>query len=252
MFKTLKIDQPLAVVDTETTGRDAKSASIIEVGVIRFFPDGKQDARVWVVDPGVPIPADATAAHGYTDEKVRGLPRFKSKALDVRQFIGSCAVACYNVPYDRAVLYHEFLRAGLRWDLKRGWLDAKDIFFAHQPRDLTAAVSFYLGRDHAGAHGAEADALATAEVLDAQVALYPDLPKTLTDLIEHTRDKESLDVEGKFRLVNDVVVMNFGKHKGEPAARNRGFLQWMLKNDFLPDAMEIADAILADRQPKLF
>ncbi len=124
-------------------------------------------------------------------------------------------------------------------------LDAQRIYHEREPRDLAAAVRFFCGQDHAGAHGALADAEATAAILDAQVAHYADLPRTVAALHESMTD---VDVGGRFRTEGGRVVFAFGKHLGCPldevARRDPSYLSWLLGQDFLDDAKALVGQAL--------
>ena len=128
-------------------------------------------------------------------------------------------------------------------------IDACHIFHQRERRDLTAAYRFYCGLDHDGAHGAAADVLATLAILDAQVARYDDLPRTIDGLHEHCTDPKALDLSGMFgRCEEGTVVFIKGKYKGrslEDIARTKpDYLQWMLRDDYFDDTKRIASEAL--------
>ena len=124
------------------------------------------------------------------------------------------------------------------------------IYHRKEPRDLSAAVQFYCGRDHAGAHGAEADARATLDVLKAQLARYDDLPKTTAELDEYLvpRDPLNADRTGLLRWSNGKLCVNFGKKKGTPLmeifTHERNWLKWFAKGNFETDARMIVQDLL--------
>ena len=124
------------------------------------------------------------------------------------------------------------------------------IYHKMEPRDLTAAVRFYCGRDHKGAHGAEADARATLDVLKAQLEKYADLPKTTAEMDEYLvpRDPLNADRQGMLRWINGELCINFGKKKGvslkELFLHEQNFLKWFVKGNFETDARMIVQDLL--------
>jgi DNA polymerase-3 subunit epsilon len=127
-----------------------------------------------------------------------------------------------------------------------------EIFHARERRDLAAAVRFYCGHEHVGAHGAAADALATAKVFDAILARYTDLPKTVAELYEGFRDPKAVDLERCFVQVGGRLVFNFGKHRGRPleavAREQPDYLRWILGEAFFEDAKSLVQAALQQLQ----
>ena len=253
MFENIALDRPLAVLDLETTGTDTSEDRIVEICVLKVFPDNSNSIRTARINPGRPIPAAATAVHGITDEDVAGKPRFARVAASLAAHLEGCDLCGFNLlRFDVKVLVAEFRRAGVPFALDgRRFLDPCVIFHSREKRDLAAAVLHYCGREHDGAHRAEADVLAAAAVLDAQVLRYEDLPRTAAGLHDSCRDPAAVDFEGKFiRRADGLVVFNFSpKHKGRPvdevAASHPGFLRWMIAQDFLDDAKAIAEEALA-------
>lgn len=116
------------------------------------------------------IPEEATAIHGITDEDVKDCPTFAQVAKSLEQFIRGCDFGGFNSNrFDLPVLVEEFLRAGVDVDFKRRkFIDVQNIFHKKEQRTLVAAYKFYCDKDLDDAHSAEADTLATYEVLKAQ------------------------------------------------------------------------------------
>ena len=150
MFKNLVLEKPLAIIDLETTGTDPQTDRIVEIGILKVLPDGKRSRHIQRLNPGVPIPPAATEVHGITDEDVGNQPLFAGVAADLLTFLDGCDLAGFNLKrFDLRVLHAEFVRVGLLLNLSgRAVMDALEIFFAYQKRDLTAALRFYCGRDH--------------------------------------------------------------------------------------------------------
>lgn len=241
LFPHLCLTQPLVFLDVETTSLSPGSARIVEVAALKLWPDDSMPQMFHArVNPGELIPPAATAVHGITDADVRTLRPFAAIARSFAEFLHGCDLAGFNLAhYDLPVLTHEFARAGVPFPLSgRAVIDAYRVFTRQEPRDLAAAVRFYTGREHRLAHSAAADVWATAQVLDAQVARYPELPPDPADL---SRLLVEVDVGGRFRRgPGGEVVLGFGKFQGVPlvevADRARGYLEWLLTTDLLDDA----------------
>lgn len=241
MLTNLELHRPLAVLDLETTGTDPQTDRIVEISVLRLNPGGRPDLRTQRVHPGRPIPSEASAVHGIYDADVAAMPAFEEIARGFLAFLDGCDLCGFNIKkFDLRLLHVEFTRAGLTLALDgRAIIDPLEIFHAFERRDLSAAVRFYCGREHDGAHAAEADVLATVAVLDAQLARYRELPRNAAGLYMHFRDANAVDAIGNFARVNGQLQFTFGKYRGqmlEDVARAKpDYLEWMLKQDFLDD-----------------
>jgi len=245
MLSNITLKRPLAVIDLETTGTDPQTDRIVEISVLKILPDGRRIHRTRRVNPGVPIPAGATAVHGITNADVAGEPGFQDLADSLLGFLEGCDLCGFNLKrFDLRVLYCEFRRAGRTFALEdRGIIDPMEIFHRYEPRNLAAAVRMYLGREYEGGHSASTDVLATAEVLDAMVARYRDLPRSVPELHRHFADSNSIDSDGFFRRVEGEVFFVKGKHRGAPlaavATNHPDYLQWMLGQDFFEDTKAV-------------
>jgi DNA polymerase III epsilon subunit-like protein len=89
--------RPLAILDLETTGTDPKTARVVEISVLRFGPLEQRDHRTRRVNPGIPIPAAATAIHGITDADVAHLPTFAQIAAGLQEFLSGCDLCGFNL-----------------------------------------------------------------------------------------------------------------------------------------------------------
>jgi len=248
----LKLDRPLIVFDIESTGLNTRQDRIIELAAVRVEPDGTETSKCWLLNPGVKIPEETTKIHGITDEIVKDCPTFRDAAYEIEEFFRGCDLSGFNADrFDIPCLEEEFARAGLSFEGgSRRHVDVQRIYHKKEPRDLTAAVRFYCGRDHAGAHGAEADAQATLDVLKAQMEKYEDLPKTLAEMDEFLdpHDPLNADRRGMFRWQNGELYVNFGQKKGtklsDMLAREKKWLSWFIKSDFPADARMIVNDLL--------
>jgi DNA polymerase-3 subunit epsilon len=239
MLKNIRLVRPLVVLDLETTGRRVHSDRIVEISTLKLFPDGRNEIKSRRLNPGVPIAAEATAIHGITDTDVANEKTFRQIARSLAAYLEGCDLCGYNLwSFDLKLLMNEFRRVEVTFSTEVRYLvDPKRIFHQREARDLTAALKFYCGMEHEGAHKAEADVLAALLVLDGQADRYDDLPRTIPELHAHMAYPEIVDPDGKFvRRDDGVIVFAFGPQCDRPledvARTDLGFLEWMLKKDF--------------------
>jgi len=258
LVERLKLRRPLVFLDLESTGTSVSSDRIVEIAILRVHPDGTEEFLCRRVNPGMPIPAEATAVHGISDADVEGKPPFASYAKSLVGLLNDCDFAGFAIArFDLPLLQAEFQRLSLEFKWRdRAVIDAMAIFHAKEPRDLAAAVRFYCGRDFSGAHAADEDLRATVGVLRAQLERYEDLPDSLDGLNEfcNPRDPNWVDADGKFTWVGGVVTVAFGKYKGTPLQRlvveDPDYLAWVLGSDFSPEVKELARNALEGRYPR--
>lgn len=239
-MSNLKLIRPLVVFDIESTGVSPRKDRIIELAAIKLMPNGEEISKCWLMNPGVPIPPETTAIHGISDEIVKDCPTFADKAKEIFEFFRDCDLSGFNADrFDIPCLEEEFARVGMAFaPSARKHVDVQRIYHKKEPRDLSAAVRFYLGRNHDGAHGAEADTRATLEVLKAQMAKYTDLPQTVDEMDEYLvpHDPLNADRAGTLRWKDGELTINFGKKKGESLKKlllnEPNYLKWILKGDF--------------------
>jgi DNA polymerase-3 subunit epsilon len=240
----LRLIRPIVWLDLETTGLVPQKDRIVEISVLKEWPDGRLEERKRRVNPGMPIPPVATSIHGIRDEDVRGEPPFERLAKSFADFLEGADLGGFGVMrFDLPLLIAEFRRAGIQFALEgRAVLDAQMIFHRREPRDLAAACRFYLGRGLEGAHDSAVDAAAARDVLCAQLERYPDLPADPEGLSATLRDPAWVDAEGKLILVGAEVTLNFGSRRGRTlrdlAASDPEYLQWILDSDFSPEVMD--------------
>ncbi|MFN3950904.1 MAG: exonuclease domain-containing protein [Thermaurantimonas sp.] len=235
----LNLVRPLAVFDLETTGTHYSRDRIIEICILKVMPDNTSQIRTWLVNPGIPIPAEVSAIHGITDEMVADKPCFKEVAQDINRFIGNADLAGYNSnKFDIPMLAEEMLRAEVDFDLsKRRFVDVQNIFHKMEPRNLAAAYRFYCQRDLKNAHSAEADVVATYEILKAQLDRYPELKNDIAFLSEFSTRSQNADLAGFISFnAEGKETFTFGKYKGltleEVFEKDSGYYSWMLNADF--------------------
>lgn len=238
----LQLERPLAVFDLETTGTQIGRDRIVQVAVVRMMPDGTRDEWQSLVNPGMPIPPEATAVHGISDADVADAPSMEDVATEILGQLEGCDLAGFNVlRFDLPFLSEEFHRVGIDWDTSNiRVIDALRIYHHFEKRDLSAAARFYLDREHEDAHDALADVQVTADVLLAQLGRYAELPRNVDALGDFCGDrKRSPDAAGKLQFDEQGdICLAFGKYKGwtlENIGRNDpGYLNWLMTKAELP------------------
>lgn len=235
----LKLTKPICFFDLETTGIDISKDRIVEIAIFKVFPNGNKESKTWLVNPTIPIPAETTAVHGITDEKVANEPTFNELATTVYNMIKDSDLAGFNSDrFDIPLLAEELLRAGVDFDMKnRVAVDIQTIFHKKEERTLSAAYKFYCGETLENAHSAEADTMATYEILKSQFDRYDDLPHDIKSLSEYTTRKKSVDFAGFIIIDKDGdEAFSFGKHKGVKVDKvletEPGYFGWIQNADF--------------------
>ncbi len=235
----LQLKKPLAFIDIEATGTNVTTDRIVEIAIIKYLVDGNKTVKRKIINPGMPIPQVCVDIHGITDEMVKDAPTFKQVAHDIKQFLDGCDISCYNAyRLDMPMLMEEFLRAGVEFDMKgRKVVDVQKIYHQMEQRTLSAAYRFYCNKTLEGAHSAETDAAATAEILNAQIERYPQLGNTLETIFKAIGDDNIIDFARRFAF-NDKgeECFNFGKHKGRTVAdvlkAEPQYYDWMMRGEF--------------------
>jgi len=233
----LPLDRPLAFLDLETTGLRVGEDRIIELALIRIAPNGDVTEKVRRFNPGMPIPPEASAVHGITDEDVADKPPFAARARSLSQLLDPCDLAGFNLRrFDLPMLLTEFQRAGISFPVTdRRIVDVQLIFHREEPRDLSAAVRFYLDRELEDAHSALADIRATTAVLGAQLERYPHLPRDVEGLDRYCDEIQPFEtpLQQWFEEGTDgELTFRRGKHRGRALSRIAGthpdYLDWMM------------------------
>ena len=246
----LKLSKPICFFDLETTGIDITKDRIVEISILKVYPNGNKESKTWLVNPTIPIPKAASDVHGITDERVAGEPTFKELAKQIHNMIKDSDLAGYNSDrFDIPLLAEEMLRAEVDFDLgNRVSVDVQTIFHKMEQRTLSAAYKFYCGKDLIDAHTASADTNATYEILKAQLDRYDSLENNIKKLSEVTYRKQIADFAG-FIGYNDKgeEIFTFGKHKGKRVEdifdEEPGYFGWLLGADFPLYTKKILTAI---------
>lgn len=260
MLRNLDLDKSLAFIDVETTGLKPNSDRIVELSVLKIHPDGKREYKNHRINPDIPIPVEATAIHGITDDDVAREPKFTQYAKSIRDFLDGCDIAGFNViKFDLPFLEAEFKRAGVDFSRQnRKLVDSQVLYHLLEPRDLKSAYKKYCGKEMEKMHTAEGDATAAAEILNKQLEIHPELPRNVEDLyaICYRVPDNYVDPDGKFIWSDGEVICNFGKkHNGwklkDIAVEAPDYLQWIATSDFTPEVKELVGKALHGEFPHL-
>lgn len=235
----LNLKNPLIFFDLETTGINIVKDRIVEISFLKVHPNGKEESKTRRINPGMPIPAESTAIHGITDEDVKDCPTFKEIAKSLAAQIEGCDLAGFNSNrFDIPLLAEEFIRADVDIDLnKRKFVDVQTIFHKMEQRTLSAAYKFYCDKSLENAHTAEADTMATYEVLKAQLDRYEELQNDINFLSQYSSFNNNVDFAGRM-VFNDKgeEVINFGKYKGQKVEdvlkNDPSYYSWIMNGDF--------------------
>lgn len=246
----LELKKPIVFFDLETTGVDVAKDRIVEISILKLHPGGKKEVKTRRVNPQMPIPPSSSEVHGIYDEDVKDEPTFKAMAKSLATFIGNSDLAGFNSnKFDVPLLVEEFLRVGVDFDVEnRSLVDVQNIFHKMEQRTLVAAYKFYCDKDLTNAHSAEADNLATYEVLEAQLEKYDELENDVNFLSDFSRRNHNVDLMGRIVMNEEnVEVFNFGKHKGRPVTdvleKEPSYYKWMMNGDFPLYTKKILTAI---------
>ncbi len=256
----IKIDRPMVVFDLETTGLLIDLDRIIEIALIKIFPDGREPFRYQQrFDPGIKIPVESIAIHHITNAELVGQPRFHDKAGEIYDIfndadIGGFALRRLDIP----MLTKELERSGYHYSMDgRRVVDASTIFREKERRNLVSAYKFYCGKELVGAHGALADAEATYEVLLAQLDRYPDIPRDVVGLNAFCRgtDASNVDPEGRLVWRDGEAFFNFGKYRfrslADVARSESDYLDWIInKGEFSKELVEICQRARQGQFPR--
>lgn len=264
----LSLKKPILFFDIESTGLNIATDSIVELSFVKIKPceNGANETiiKTWrlcpwdyehncqkKMDPG------AEKVHGISDEMVKDCPKFQDVVAEIGTFMADSDLAGFNsAKFDLPMLAEEFERVrkychkNFKMDLhEKKMVDVQNIFHQREPRNLKAAHIFYCGCDFEGAHGAEADTIATYEVLKGQLDRYPYDKESSPDGLQNDMDwlaqystgsRKTVDYAGRIILNgNDEPVISFGKHKGKTVREvfrtEISYFDWIEKGEFTLD-----------------
>jgi DNA polymerase-3 subunit epsilon len=249
----LSLERPLISLDLETTGIHVKVDRVIQIGIVKVKPNGEVTEWKTFINPGMPIPKEAIAAHGITDDMIKDAPKFETIARVLLAGLTDCDLAGYNIRFDLGFLSKEFGLLGMKFTPGKV-IDGFRIFQREEPRNLVAASMFYLGEPFPTAHDALEDARRTLRVIEAQLIRYTHLPKTISaihELFNETISENQVEASGKLVWRNGEAALNFGKHAGTLLKETpRSYLVWMSTGDFTDEVQKIARNALLGQFPK--
>ena len=243
----LNLRNPIVFFDIESTGLSVSHDRIVEICAVKVLLNGDREIKTRRINPTIPIWEAAQKIHGISNEDVKDCPTFKQIAKSLAEWMKGCDFAGYNsFKFDLPLLAEEFLRAGVDFDFrKRKMIDVQNIFHKMEQRTLVAAYKFYCHKDLENAHSAEADTVATLEVLEAQLDRYKDdLKNDVGFLAEFSMRSRFADYAGRIVYDDkDVPVFNFGKHKGKAVTdvlkAEPSYYSWMMEGDFTLDTKKV-------------
>lgn len=257
----IKLTRPLIIFDLETTGLDFIEDRIVQLALFKFFPDGRKPKKVMrYINPGFPIPPKGTEIHGVTDEMVKDAPKFQEIAAGLHDYLKGCDIGGFNSNrFDIPFLLHEFERAGIK-DALTGveFIDVFNLYCKFNPRTLENAYAEYCGKK-LDAHKADADALATFEVMEAIIShhghqIEEENPEgaTVDVLAQISKRFKNIDILGVI-IENEekVPVFAIGKYKNKPVKDYPEYCKWMIeKGDFTENTKEVVRKILNKKNGK--
>lgn len=278
----LNLERPLLFFDIESTGLNIATDGIIELSFVKVKPGAeKPDIRTWRIKPWdfrnhriIPINPSASEVNGIKDEDLTGCPKFIEVLPEVASWLEGSDLAGFNsTKFDLPMLAEEIERVRAYCETRLPdpkahdkaaemlaciekidlhdcrMVDVQNIYHHMEPRNLRAAYRFYCGgRDFENAHTAEADTLATYEVLKGQLDRYQEPTEYQQEVLKN--DVESLsriggrartvDFAGRLYLNDDgEATISFGKHKGRTAREiwesEPSYFSWIENGDFTLD-----------------
>ena len=235
----LKLTRPICFFDLETTGTNVAQDRIVEISILKVYPNGNKESKTWLVNPEMQIPDEVIAIHGISNEKVANEPTFKMLSKEIYNLIKDSDLGGFNSDrFDIPLLAEEMLRSDIDFELKNMVsVDVQTIFHKMEKRTLEAAYKFYCNKELTDAHSAEADTVATYEVLLSQLDRYPELENNVKKLAEFSTHKKTVDFAGFIVFDEDQEeIFSFGKHNGrkvlEVLDKEPGYFGWLLNADF--------------------
>jgi DNA polymerase-3 subunit epsilon len=235
----MNLNRPIVFFDIEATGLNITKDKIVQISLLKIFPDGKEETQTFTFNPGIHISDEVIAIHGITNEFVKDKPFFKDHGKDIFNFINACDLGGFNLlKFDVPMLLEEFINAGIDFEIENIYIvDVQSIYHKMEQRTLSAAYKFYCEKELLNAHDAEADTRATYDVFKAQLDKYDQIKKDPAGIVEFLGTNNRVDLEGRI-VKNDKgeEVFNFGKHKGKKVTQvfetEPSYYNWMLEGDF--------------------
>ena len=238
-----RVPTPNTNFDLETTGTNVLTDRIVQIALVYTNSIGMRDTRNILINPGIPIPVDATDVHGITDEMVKDASTFPEIANDIFQYMVDVTLIGFNIKnFDIPLLKEEFKRCGIDWDVPKDIIDVFQMDKALYRRTLNNVYKQHTGLDIDGAHDALNDVYAVDVILQS-------ILKNKNTEVEHfiNAEKNVVDLAGKF-LLDEVgnIVFAFGKFQGNHVKNHTQYVQWMMQQEFFnADTKDFCKKILA-------
>jgi DNA polymerase-3 subunit epsilon len=242
----IKLERPVVFFDVETTGLDLVNDRIIELCMIKLFPNGEENRWYSKINPeGRPSRPEAIEKHGITDDQLSDQDRFQYLAPEIYGFIEGCDLGGYNIlRFDLPILTEEFIRAGIPFNYRNHKIiDSYLILSKMEPRNLEHVYERMFGEKLENAHSAEADIEATIRVFQKQAEMY-NLPSSAADIEKLSTDRDEMaDLGGKYKIKDGKIIFNFGKYKDrdvkEVYSNDSGYFDWLMRADGFTREMKI-------------
>jgi len=258
--RLLELSSPLAVVDIQSTGLNPDTARIVQLSVLRVDPDGGENLKSVIVNPGISIPASATEVHGISDSNVVGKPAFRAYARGLADHLEGCDLAGFGIErFGLPLLQAEFKRNGVDFIVTgRAVVDTMTVFHRLEPRDFSSAYSRFVGGIYSDPDDGAKRARDIFEILKGELQASSDVPLRPNEIAKWTKglDDSAIDSEGKFIWnQNGDAQVNFGKHRGERLAdlvtTDVDYLNWLSgSEDFSDEVRNIAGSAITGQLPE--
>jgi DNA polymerase-3 subunit epsilon len=222
------MESTIIFFDLETTGTSISNDRIVQISMIKTDSNLEiLEKKKLLLNPGIRIPKEASDVHGITNEMVLGKPFFLEYSKKIFDYMNSCDFICgfNSKQFDVPLLYEELARCNFHW-IPKPQIDCSVIFKKREQRTLSAALKFYCGKDMVDAHDAEADVLATIDILRGQIFMY-DISDPVKES-EYDNEDEKIDIAGKIIMKDGIPVFNFGKNKGLSVKSDIQYCMWCL------------------------
>ncbi len=268
LLTEFNLDNDIVFFDIESTGLNVLKDRIIQIALIKYKKDGSQpEEREFLVNPMIPISAEAMQVHGITPDMIKDKPPFSEYAQEIADFIGDADLAGYNSDrFDLPMLTEELFRNGIELNAEeRRTIDVQKIFYKMQPRTLKAALQFYCQKELEGAHDALADVRATIEVFAGQIVKYEGvdyidgdgfvtkapIKNDMRAIHEFISDYRTVDFTQRLRRDHKGdIIFNFGKYTNQKVAdvfsKDKNYYHWILQKDFSSQVKKIVKKIMAE------
>lgn len=248
----LVLARPLIGLDLETTGVNPQTSRIVELALEIMVPGKDTKEYRTLVNPGIPIPKEASDIHHITDDMVQDAPPFEALADRLLKGFSGSDFAGYNVRFDLRIMAAEFRRAKRVWDYEDARvIDGFRLWQIAEGRSLEHAVKRWLpGEDLEGdAHSALYDVKMATRIIAAELRGCSTLPRDL-QMLHDLCSPGWFDAEGKLQWKNGELCFSFGEHKDKPLRSvPRGYLDWITKKDFSEKIKQVCRAAIRGEYP---